>query len=674
MDSHHQHRNSSATLQTIHSLHIDENKGKIYLYGSQQVGKGGAIIADISTTPMAPVYLGKYDNRYIHDGYVRNDTLYACHIYDGDLEIVNVANPAAGVSLADFNTPNNFTHNSWLSKDSKTVFTTDETANSFLAAYNISNLSNVTELDRIQSNPGSNRWVHNTHILYKNGAEYAVTSWYTDGVVVVDVTRPSNMVEVAHYDTSPKDSSSSESSDWGVYPFLPSGTMVVSDMQRGLFVFSPNYVRASYLEGVVKDCSTGNPVSGVKVQILNPGLSISSATDVTDPQGKYGVGVMTAGTYTVVFSKQAYVSQSFTVSVTSGNVTTLNVQLCSQSPPFNYTGHVFNNTTSLGIAGANVHFDDNTLFYDTITDASGNFTIQNMLSGTYNVVIGKWGYITKCFSNQTINSSTSAMNVGLDPGIYDDFTWNWGWTVSGLCANSWVRDVPIGTIDAANGNAIANPDKDDQTDCSDKAFVTDNGGGAVSDHDVDPPGYTVLTSPVFDPSVYTTPAISYSRWYYDAMLGSNPPNDTMNIYISNGSTTMLLERMLKNTPGNGTWVHKHYKISSFLTPTSTMQISISTSDAPPGGTVVEGGFDKFFVYDSATVDVNNLADENGNVIVYPNPFSATTTLSVIDHRSSAFGFEFKMYDVFGREVMRLPITDYRLLINREGSCERNVFL
>ena len=261
---------NSTQLKTIHALHIDEAKGKVYLYGSN-IGNQGAIVADIVTNPMAPVYLGTYNNRYIHDGYVRGDTLYACHINQGDLEIVDMTNPAAGVSLADFQTPNNFTHNSWLSQDSKTVFTTDEVPNSFLAAYDISNLSNISELDRIQSKPGTNKYVHNTHILYKSGAEYAVTSWYTDGVVVVDVTRPSNMVEVGHYDTSPTDSSSSENSDWGVYPFLPSGTMIVSDMQRGLFVFSPNYVRASYLEGVVMDCNTEIPLP---VQRLDPESSI----------------------------------------------------------------------------------------------------------------------------------------------------------------------------------------------------------------------------------------------------------------------------------------------------------------------------------------------------------------------------------------------------------------
>src|ERR1035437_713763 len=181
-------------LKTIHSLHIDNAKGKVYLYGSN-IGNQGAIVADIVTNPMAPVYLGYYNNRYIHDGYVRGDTLYACHINQGDLEIVNMTNPAAGVSLASFNTPNNFTHNSWLSTDSKTVYTTDEVPNSFLTAYDITNLGNISELDRIQSNPGTSAWVHNTHIIKVNENDFAVTSWYSDGFTIVDAGRPSNLVD-----------------------------------------------------------------------------------------------------------------------------------------------------------------------------------------------------------------------------------------------------------------------------------------------------------------------------------------------------------------------------------------------------------------------------------------------------------------------------------------------
>ena len=48
----------STKLTTIHALHADG--GKVYLYGSN-VGNKGCIIADVTTNPMAPAYLGSYE-------------------------------------------------------------------------------------------------------------------------------------------------------------------------------------------------------------------------------------------------------------------------------------------------------------------------------------------------------------------------------------------------------------------------------------------------------------------------------------------------------------------------------------------------------------------------------------------------------------------------------------
>lgn len=227
---------NTQVLQTIHALQIDN--GKVYLYGSN-VGGGGAVVADINTNPMAPVYLGRYDaGGYIHDGYVRNDTMYAGHIWAGTVEIVNLTNPANGVSLASFSTPDVFTHNTWLSTDGNTCFTTDEVDNSFLSAFDISNFSNITLLDKIQSNPGSGSIVHNTYIVNKSGIDYAVTSWYKDGLTIVDASNPSNLVQVGNYDTSPAMSGSGYGGCWGVYPFLPSGIILASDIENGLYVLN----------------------------------------------------------------------------------------------------------------------------------------------------------------------------------------------------------------------------------------------------------------------------------------------------------------------------------------------------------------------------------------------------------------------------------------------------
>src|SRR4029078_10756400 len=175
---------------------------------------GHPLFFDISN-PLSPEYAGTFiaptGNPYVHDGYVENDTAYFGHIYDGYVSIVDVSDKSNPVLLATQQTPNAFTHNVWLSDNHKTMFTTDETTNSYLTAYDITDLSNITELSRFQTDPGSGTIVHNTHI--RN--DYAITSWYTEGVVITDESRPQNPIEVGHYDTYPANNNGVFDGDWG---------------------------------------------------------------------------------------------------------------------------------------------------------------------------------------------------------------------------------------------------------------------------------------------------------------------------------------------------------------------------------------------------------------------------------------------------------------------------
>ena len=42
----------------------------------------------------------------------------------------------------------------------------------------------------------------------------------------------------------------------GEYILLPSGTIVASDIDNGLYVLSPTYIRACYLEGTITDLNS----------------------------------------------------------------------------------------------------------------------------------------------------------------------------------------------------------------------------------------------------------------------------------------------------------------------------------------------------------------------------------------------------------------------------------
>jgi hypothetical protein len=104
---------------------------------------------------------------------------------------------------------------------------------------------------------------------------------------------------------------------------LPSGTIVVSNINEGLFVLTPTYVRACYLEGNIKDSTTLANLSGAYAEILS-----TTQTDLANSSGDYAAGVPASGTYNIRFSKAGYVTRIINnVSLSNGVVTTLNVKL-----------------------------------------------------------------------------------------------------------------------------------------------------------------------------------------------------------------------------------------------------------------------------------------------------------------------------------------------------------
>jgi choice-of-anchor B domain-containing protein len=75
------------------------------------------------------------------------------------------------------------------------------------------------------------------HNGYMRGSSYYV-SHYRRGIVVYDAANPNALVEIAHFDNylAPSTNIAGTDGTWGVYPFLPSGNLLVSDIENGLFV------------------------------------------------------------------------------------------------------------------------------------------------------------------------------------------------------------------------------------------------------------------------------------------------------------------------------------------------------------------------------------------------------------------------------------------------------
>ncbi|PCJ23453.1 MAG: hypothetical protein COA97_11555 [Flavobacteriales bacterium] len=623
---------STYPFTSAHDIFIDEN-GYAYIMGADN-GNGGAIILDLNPNPKIPVEVGRYNDYYLHDGMVRGDTLWGGAINDGFFVAVDVSNKAATVTMATQPTVNTFTHNCWISEDGQTLFTTDEVSNAFIGAYDVSNLSNITELDRVQSSPGQGVIVHNTHAM----GNFIITSYYRDGITIHDVSNPANMIEVGNYDTSPAFSGNGYNGCWGVYPYLPSQLILATDIENGLYVLGPNYTPACYLDGNVTDSITTFSLDAVQVDIVS-----TSATTITDVLGDYQTGLAAAGTYSVTYSKFGYESKTVTgVVLTSGNTVTINVEL-KPLVSFNLLGQVIESISSNPIPNANVLIWSPTFSTTVLTDAGGNFSVTSLIEGSYDVYIGKWGYNQLCMSNTYLSPPGNTHTYQMDDGYYDDFTFDLGWTVSGNpSSGDWEKGVPNGTT---IGGFPSNPGVDSQTDCRDEAYITGNAGGNAGSDDIDG-GETTLTSPIFDLSTYGNPYIHFDRWFFNAG-GNGTPNDSLVVELSNGTNTVIIDFSSVFDPDLGTWSSKEVQVSSVITATNTMQLKIRAMDIPTGH-ISEGGFDKFLVADSLTTGITITEEvEEKELIIYPAPFKDELNINLNITMESV---KIEIYEITGKII------------------------
>lgn len=394
-------------ISNVHALHIDD--GYLYLYGANNsVSQSGALIISL-TDPWNPTVVGAYTNHYVHDGIVRNNKLYAGEITNGTFSIVDVSNKALPVVLNSQVTPFAFTHNTWLSANNNFLFTTDEKSDAYVASYDVSNPQNIVELDRYRHLNSNGSIPHNTYVLNDSlvtgtSNDFLFTSYYTDGITVVDAAFPDNLVEVAHYDTSPM-TGDGYNGAWGVYPFLPSGNILVSDMELGLFVLQPNFQRACYLEGTVSDAVSLLAIPNATVTFLSNGQ-----TEAGKLTGVYKTGIVTQGVQDVMFSAPGYQSKTVSVNLVRAQVITENVELLPIG--FGLDGEKRSNTkiypsivkNELCIEQANVN-----KLHLVINDVNGKLILDQYINSIKEKIdltnINSGVYIVQLFENEKLIQS-----------------------------------------------------------------------------------------------------------------------------------------------------------------------------------------------------------------------------------------------------------------------------
>ncbi len=199
-----------------HNIYIDVPNALLYVEGSFSEPVWVYSLAD----PENPVRLSDFGIE-CHDIFARDNIAFISEGGSGSIGIFDMANPSQPALLQRLNIPAaGYVHNAWMTEDSQFLMTTEETNGKTMKMWDISDLGNITLTDQILA-PGG--LAHNTHIK----GNYAYVSHYSDGLRIYDVSDPYNLSEAGFYDTS---------DDWGAYPFFPSGKVLVSDIDDGLYI------------------------------------------------------------------------------------------------------------------------------------------------------------------------------------------------------------------------------------------------------------------------------------------------------------------------------------------------------------------------------------------------------------------------------------------------------
>lgn len=296
--------------QVLRSHTVQAEAGYLYIFGAYPI-QNGALICDL-TDPWDPKIVGQYAANYVHDGFIRGDTLWTSEIYAGQFGVIDIFDKANPQLIITHPTPFAFNHNTNLSDDSKVLFTTDEKSNAPLASFDVSDLQNITLLDKYYPSFNPSKEVHNVRVLNN----FLINPSYGGQLTIVDATRPNNLVETAR-------ALLGSSLVWDADPYLPSGILFATAKNEGLFIFKPTYRRASYLEGKVTDALSGLPIAQAHVS-LSSGLLLDS----TYVDGTYKTGTDTAGLFSILVQHPGYYSKIIDqVSLQNGQTTLLDVAL-----------------------------------------------------------------------------------------------------------------------------------------------------------------------------------------------------------------------------------------------------------------------------------------------------------------------------------------------------------
>lgn len=279
-----------AGVNNGHTITTNEATGYAFIFGSNTCS-GGLHFVNIQN-PLSPVGAGCFSaDGYTHDAQCLNYTgpdpdhqgKELCFAYNTDtLTIVDVTNKAAPSQISRTGyVGRGYTHQGWLTDNQEYLLMDDELDeqnfghNTRTYIWDVRNLDAPVLMGHFQA---ANAAIdHNQFFL----GDYAFQANYRAGLRILDGSNiaAAQLSEVAYFDIYPTNNNASFNGAWHVYPYFPSGSVIVSGIEQGLFVLRPVALRAA--NESLNVCQTGS----VNTQITVTSLFGNSASVTLTTQG-----------------------------------------------------------------------------------------------------------------------------------------------------------------------------------------------------------------------------------------------------------------------------------------------------------------------------------------------------------------------------------------------------
>jgi choice-of-anchor B domain-containing protein len=235
-------------FENAHNIAINEATGYAYAVGTNTCS-GGLHMIDI-IIPNSPSFAGCHSDADTHDTqcvvYQGPDNDYTgreiCFSSTGDdFGIDDVTDKSAPITISATTYPDlAFVHQGWATEDQRYFLLGDEFDEIDFGVPTRTHVFDISDLDApVYLFAYEGPTAASDHNLYVLG-DLVFEANYTSGLSVLQIGDLANeeLTEIAFFDTFPGSDSGGTSGAWSVYPYLPSGTILVSDGRSGLFLLA----------------------------------------------------------------------------------------------------------------------------------------------------------------------------------------------------------------------------------------------------------------------------------------------------------------------------------------------------------------------------------------------------------------------------------------------------